>query len=152
MKKAGKVVLIVLGSIIGLIILSVLLSKYSELRVQDINKKVDISLVENEKEDMVVDVVYTIKNKSSRTQEINSIDIEQELLDGVELVSINLDRTDEYSTLIGMRSFEFRKDVLPGEAVEVIFTFKKKDSEVRFTDTDICIGGPGRCVGRSFTL
>ncbi len=151
MNKITKVILISCTVIVGVFILLVVLSMYSSNRSEKLSKKIDIKVTRLDKEDLLSDVVYTITNTSEKVQKLDSIDIDLEAFKQAELVTIDTERTDEYSSF-GIRTFEFRRDIAPSETLEIKFIFKRKDSTTNFIPTDICINTLANCIGRSFDI
>ncbi|HEY1041581.1 MAG TPA: hypothetical protein VGE63_02555 [Candidatus Paceibacterota bacterium] len=151
MNKTLKVILIVLGVIVGIFIIGIALSSFASHSSEKLSQKIDVSVVRTDKADSVSDVTYSITNTSEKTLKLNSIDINMKAFEQAELVNVNEQRTDEYTTF-GMRAFEFMKKIEPGETASIVFTFKRRTPTTQFIDTDICMSQGGICMGRSFDL
>lgn len=150
MNKVLKVILIVLGVIIGLAVIFISWGSYANYKIQQFSKNVDISVTKNQKDD-TTEIVYLINNNSNKTQTLDSIDIGSQAFAAAEFIGVNLKQDDEYGVW-GMHVFEFHEKIEPSQSLEVIFNFKPKDDQADFVETDICFTRSTSCIGRSFSI
>jgi hypothetical protein len=97
------------------------------------------------------DFIITVNNEDSKAHELRSIDIDDDFLDGILIVSTTPITVEEYGTW-GQHIFEFKQDIPESSSYDVIFHAKAIDTGDYSGDLDICIDGDASCLFNSIRI
>jgi hypothetical protein len=87
--------------------------------------------------DQVFDMVITAENPHDVTVKLDSIDVSDSFLDGFQVVSVTPEPTGTMD-LFDFRSFDFSRDVAPGESLVVTFKLRAVSEGLFRGDCDVC--------------
>lgn len=151
MNTHKKIIIWIIGVGAFILAMLIILSIYINGHDDKIAQNMGITVTQQDDATGLTQVTYSIKNRSTKSHILDSIDIDLDAFTYGELIGVDTEHPDEY-TLYGMRTFEFKKEIAPDETKTIIFTFKKKSSDAHLIETDICVNSAATCVGRSFNI
>jgi hypothetical protein len=97
------------------------------------------------------DFIITVNNEDSKTHELRSIDIDNDFLDGILIVSTTPNTVEEYDAW-AQHIFEFKKDIPESSSNDVVFHAKAIETGDYSGDLDICIDGDVSCLFNSIRI